>query len=148
MAENANNDSGRGRGRPKNSPNRNPSVKRLSADRELVKKTTNKKIGLFVVKQMDKIEELYADLTPSAKAKLLIELMKYSTTTYAQEVQLKNTVKEEKKQISKIEISYEKPELPEPVIEITPHEEIDEDIDSDNADDIDVQEDIDEYDPF
>ena len=143
--ENENNK--RGRGRPKNSPNLNPSVKRLSADRELVKKTTNKKIGLFVVKQMDKIEELYADLTPSAKAKLLIELMKYSTTTYAQEVQLKNTVKEEKKQISKIEISYEKPELPEPVIEITPHEDVD--IDSTDADeDIDVETDIDENDPF
>lgn len=134
MAENENK---RGRGRPKNSANLNPSVKRLSADRELVKKTTNKKIGLFVVKQMDKIDELYKDLTPSAKAKLLIELMKYSTTTYAQEVQLKNTTKEEKKQISKIEISYEKPvELPEP-IEITPHEDVE--IDStDDADDIDI----------
>lgn len=146
MAENENNK--RGRGRPKNSPNLNPSVKRLSADRELVKKTTNKKIGLFVVKKMDEIEKLYDDLTASAKAKLLIELMKYSTTTYAQEVQLKNTVKEEKKQISKIEISYEKPELPEPTVDITPHEVI-EDEDSDNADeDIDVETDIDEYDPF
>lgn len=130
MAENENK-----RGRPKNAPNLNPSVKRLSGDRELVKKTTNKKIGLFVVKQMDKIDELYKDLTPSAKAKLLIELMKYSTTTYAQEVQLKSTAKEEKKQISKIEISYEKPVLPEP-IEITPHEDVDND--SDNADEIDI----------
>lgn len=144
--ENENNK--RGRGRPKNSPNLNPSVKRLSADRELVKKTTNKKIGLFVVKQMDKIEELYADLTPSAKAKLLIELMKYSTTTYAQEVQLKNTVKEEKKQISKIEISYEKPvELPSAPIEITPHEDVDIDSNED-AEDIDEIDFINDDEPF
>jgi len=144
MSENEN----KKRGRPKNSANLNPSVKRLSADRELVKKTTNKKIGLFVVKQMDKIDELYKDLTPSAKAKLLIELMKYSTTTYAQEVQLKNTTKEEKKQISKIEISYEKPVLPEP-IEITPHEDVDYES-TDDADEIDIDDtDIDdENDPF
>lgn len=119
-----NNSNKRGRGRPSGSPNKNTTLNRLKNNRDLVKKEVAKKAGLFVVKQMNKIEELYENLTPSAQAKLLIELMKFSTTTYAEEMKLKHIEKENKsKSISKIEISYEAPvalpaPAPEEIIEI------------------------------
>ncbi|VTP97635.1 hypothetical protein [Sphingobacterium daejeonense] len=150
MAEANENNNGGKRGRPKNSPNKTPSYNKLkNSSRDLINKETGKKIGLFVHYNMTKMQAIFDQLTPNQQARFLIEMAKFTTSTYAQEVQLKKGLKEEKKQINKIEISYEKPEaLPEPVIKITPHEEI-EDIDSTDADDIDVETDIDDNnDPF
>ncbi|WP_185216307.1 hypothetical protein [Sphingobacterium mizutaii] len=149
MAEANENNNGGKRGRPKGSENKTPSYKKLTrSSRDLINKETGKKIGLFVHHNMSKMQAIFDQLSPNQQARFLIEMAKFTTSTYAQEVQLKKGLKEEKKQINKIEISYEKPvELPEPTIDITPHEDVD--IDSTDADDIDVETDIDDNnDPF
>lgn len=157
MQENENNNGGkRGRGRPTNSPNKQPSLNRLKNNRELVKKEISKKAGLFVVQKMNDINELYKDLSPSAKAKLLIELMRFSTTTYAEEMKLKSIEKENKsKDIKEIKISYETPILPQPIqkLEIEDAQEVhDDSIMKNEADDIDGDDDFiaydDENEPF
>jgi len=117
------------RGRPQGSPNINPTLKKLKNNRDLVKREVSKKAGLFVVKQMDKLDDLFDQLTPSAKAKLLTELMRFSTTTYAEEIKLKN-IQKETKDIKEIKISYEKPSLPPaPVIIEYTDAEVEEDDD-------------------
>ncbi|WP_313235710.1 hypothetical protein [Sphingobacterium multivorum] len=153
MAGNENNK--RGRGRPSGSPNKITTMARMRNNRDLVKKEVSKKAGLFVVKQMDKLDDLYKDLTPSAKAKLLIELMKFSTTTYAEEMKLKHIEKENKgRDIKEIKISYEQPSLPEPIIEdVQEVQEVQDDSNIENenedeADDIDFLEVDDEDEPF
>jgi len=50
------NNNKRGRGRPSGSPNKNTTLKRLSNNRDLVKKEVAKKAGLFVVKQMNNLD--------------------------------------------------------------------------------------------
>lgn len=154
--ENENNNGGkRGRGRPSNSKNKQPTLNRLKNNRELVKKEISKKAGLFVVQKMNEINELYKDLSPSAKAKLLIELMRFSTTTYAEELKLKHIEKESKsKDIKEIKISYETPILPQPIqkIEIEDAQEVHDDSNINDADDIDGDDDFiaydDENEPF
>ena len=147
MAENENNNGGK-RGRPKNSPNKVPSYNKLkNSSRDLINKETGKKIGLFVHYNMTKMQAIFDQLTPNQQARFLIEMAKFTTSTYAQEVQLKKGVKDEKKQISKIEISYQKPELPPAPINITPHDDV-KNIDSTNADDIDFLDEVDENEPF
>ncbi|WP_099369849.1 hypothetical protein [Sphingobacterium sp. 1.A.5] len=153
MAENANNDSGRGRGRPKGSENKTLSYKKLTrSSRDIINKETGKKIGLFVHHNMSKMQAIFDQLSPNQQARFLIEMAKFTTSTYAQEVQLKKGLKEEKKQISKIEISYEKPvelsKIDQP-IDITPHQEIDELDSNDDADDFDIiNDEEDENEPF
>ena len=152
MSENENNK--RGRGRPSGSPNKNTTLSRLRNNRDLVKKEVAKKAGIFVVKQMDKLDDLYKDLNPTAKARLLIELMKFSTTTYEQEARLKHIEKEKKAgDIKEIKISYETPNLPEPAPKIEDaqivHEEDTTHKKDDDGDDIDyVEVDDDDNEPF
>jgi len=104
----------RGRGRPSGAPNKKPTVRRLMSDRNLVKKETAKRIGVFVYQQMDKLDELFDALTPTSKANLLISLTRFATTTYAEEAKIRQTDKEMKsKELKEIKISYESPLLPE-----------------------------------
>ncbi len=115
---------GNKRGRPQGAKNK--IVKNLgilSKNAELSAKESKRLINLFIIKKLQKIDELCDQLSPTAQARLLTDLMKYSTTQADVDSKVAQSKKENKKQISEIKISYEKPqELPAP-IDITPIEE-------------------------
>ncbi|OYD44147.1 hypothetical protein CHU00_18445 [Sphingobacterium cellulitidis] len=142
----------RGRGRPQGAKNK--IVKNLgilAKNNELSRNESKRLINLFIIKNLQKIEELSDQLSPSARAKLLTDLMKYSTTQANTDAQIQ-AQKKEKKQINEIKISYEKPQLPPaPVLQISSGDEDEsEDITiqvDDDMENIDIQiDDIDEDD--
>ncbi|WP_166334616.1 hypothetical protein [Sphingobacterium chungjuense] len=145
--QNRNNNNGgkRGRGRPAGSPNKLKSVTVLAKNRELAREEVKKLINLFVIKKMQKIDDLYDSLGTRDQAKMLTELMKYSTPTSSKDVEVLAKENEKPKQITEIKISYEKPQADQKTIDITPIEDADTDSINDADDDV---EDIDDTEPF
>lgn len=131
--ENENNGK-RGRGRPKGSPNRLKNVNKIVLNRQMASGEVKRLVNLFVIKKFQKIDELYETLDTRSQAKMLTELMRYSTPIAGREEDLLDK-KNEKRQITEIKISYEKPmQLEEnKPLEITPHQDID--IEGDDIDD-------------
>ncbi|MEJ5092793.1 hypothetical protein GEO21_22375 [Sphingobacterium faecium] len=138
--ENENNGK-RGRGRPSGAPNRLKNVNKIVLNRQMASGEVKRLVNLFVIKKFQKIDELYETLDTRSQAKMLTELMRYSTPIAGREEDLLDK-KNEKKQITEIKISYETPmQLEEnKPLEITPHQDIDID---DNGDDIEEDDNID-----
>lgn len=135
MEENKEDDNGkRGRGRPKGSPNRLKNVNKIVLNRQMASGEVKRLVNLFVIKKFQKIDELYNELDKRSQARLLESLLKYATPIAGREEDLLDK-KNEKRQITEIKISYEKPmqiEENKP-LEITPHQDID--IEGDDIDD-------------
>lgn len=116
------------RGRPKGSPNKLKSVTTLAKNRELAREEVKRLINLFVIKKMQKIDDLYDSLGTRDQAKMVTELLKYSTPTSSKDVEVLSKENEKPKVITSIKVVYEKPNSPEPTtIDITPHGDVDED---------------------
>ena len=121
------------RGRPPGAPNRLKNVNKIVLNRQMASGEVKRLVNLFVIKKFQKIDELYETLDTRSQAKMLTELMRYSTPIAGREEDLLDK-KNEKRQITEIKISYEMPAQIEgnKPLEITPHQDID-----DEGDDID-----------
>lgn len=95
------------RGRPAGAQNVKKSFSLLAKNEALARSETKRIINLFVIKKLQQVEDIFDAQSPTGKAKLLIELLKYATPTASKDVEVLNKGKD-KKPITNITISYDK----------------------------------------
>lgn len=94
--ENENNGK-RGRGRPSGAPNRLKNVNKIVLNRQMASGEVKRLVNLFVIKKFQKIDELYETLDTRSQAKMLTELMRYSTPIAGREEDLLDKKNEKSK---------------------------------------------------
>lgn len=145
MEPNENNESNkRGRGRPKGSKNViSKNINLISKNKAMSSAHIKNLINLFVIGKFSKMDTIFEALSDRDKGKMMLELMKFSTTTASTDAAIASKTEDVKKDISSIRIVYENPNQLEQTntIDITPHEDVqDEDVEDSEDDDINESE--------